>query len=362
MKHPLLLSSHLRHSLLILPLAGGAVLGRASDTYALTALILLFEPVIWWVAIHTSLWLFISHQKRLAIAFLLSAGAGLTLLNHPIHPPMAIEANVQINESLQEIKECYDTSEASTVPVRILQWHIDSSENLGLSSVELSRLQPDVLVLQGLSDRTIAEETAELMDGDVLYIPGTHFHPKTAIVVRGRFEACGDAETPWIWTPSSEQTGVMWMRPILAEAGPTPIALTHVASPFESGSVSTWHRQLEATIRTIRTTTTAIHSDKVIVLGSLAAPRNFHQLHQTMMASGLQEADLPASWPSGIHIAPLPGLIALDRLWTGPGWSFSNSRRIRALSQPRALIMTDLNPTTSISMESEASPQAQQKY
>ena len=352
-----MLSTHLRHGLLILPLAGGAVLGKIGDTYALSALILLFEPILWWIAIHISIWLFIGQQKRLGIAFLLSTGAGLILLNHPIHPPNAIETDSQFTENLRELSQCYPSTEASSVPIRVLQWHIDESEALGLNAVEISRMQPDVLVLQGLSNSDIGEKIADLLDGEVLHIPASDTFPSTAIVVRGQFETCANNSKVWSSGRSQDLSGVIWIRPNLIEAGPTPIALVHVATPFETGSVNTWHRSIETTIGIIQATTSAIQSDKVIVLGSLAAPRNFHRLSRTMMESGLKESGVPASWPSGFKIAPLPGLIALDRLWTGSDWIYAQSRRIRTLSQSRALIMTDLNHTGSSGTATNANPQ-----
>ena len=151
------MSSHLRHGLLVLPLAGGAVLGKVSDTHPITALILLFEPMLWWAAIHISIWLFIKQQKRLGVSFLLSSAAGLMLLNHPIHRPVAIEASSQATDHLRELADCTQDTHTSSVPIRVLQWHVNESDDLGLNAVEISRLQPDVLVLQGLSNFEIAQ-------------------------------------------------------------------------------------------------------------------------------------------------------------------------------------------------------------
>ena len=230
--------------------------------------------MLWWAAIHISIWLFIKQQKRLGLSFLLSSAAGLMLLNHPIHRPVAIGASSQATDNLRELADCTQDHPHFLGPDSRTTMARECIRRLG---PECGRNQSSTTRCPGsckgslISTSLSKQRTSSTVKFSPFRLPIQRLlQPSWFVVTSIPVER---PDKTLSFGHSNHQTGIIWMRPILSEAGPTPIALVHIATPFESGSIYTWHRNIEQSIATIRATTSTIQNHKTIVLGSFAAPQ-----------------------------------------------------------------------------------------
>jgi hypothetical protein len=336
------LSSTQRQALLVLPVAAGAVLGKLSDSTLISSVLLLAEPLIWLAAVHLLLYLLFTRREGIALGFLLSAGIGIMLLHVPIGATTPAAASQGLaSDSLPGLADCVEPESLSPVPIRALQWTLDPNRELQLDAEGISRLQPDLVLLSGLAQPALADHLAQLLGGEAIHLVGD---PETSLVIRGHFMDCGTDHTSWSMRPDPGDQSLVLFMADLAEAGPTPILSVQVGGPHSLGDLEPWHEDLGQARTGVAEVIRALGSEKLVTLGDFAAPRSFRALGAAMEAVGSSEAELPASWPSGLGPVPMPGLHALDRLWFGGAWTHQESRKVRVPSQPRALILTDLQP------------------
>jgi hypothetical protein len=339
------LSSTFRQALLVLPVAGGAVLGKLSDSTPASAALLLVEPLFWLAAVHILLFLLFSRRERMALAFLLSSSTGLILLHIPLgsyNSPVGTQ--VIESSTLTPLVDCTGQQDISPVPIRVLQWTIDAEHEIPLSALEISRMQPDLVLFSGLPRTDLADELATLLGGEAVHTQGNPGQPNTSLVIRGHFLECGSESESWSMASNSDDSSMVMYMADLVEAGPTPILAVQIGSPGSLGDLAPWHQRLTRAQVGIAQIKRTLGFEKLVTLGDFGAPRSFQGLSSTLESVGLSEAELPASWPSGLGIAPLPGLHAFDRLWYGGAWMHQDSRKVRVLSQSRAMILTDLMP------------------
>jgi len=212
-----------------------------------------------------------------------------------------------------------------------------------LDAVQLSRLQPDIVLLHGLTKSDLAEQIAENLEGEALHIASAD-GAFTSVIIRGQFETCGTGQKYWTTQSNTEGVELVLAMPNLAEAGPTPVLVVEVDTPSGPSDIRHWHDRVGTAQHGVQSLTQSISTSNLVVVGDFAAPRSFRSLQSTLSGAGLIEAEVPASWPAGGGIFPLPGLHAFDRLWTGPAWSHQQSRRVRVLTQSRSLLVSDLMP------------------
>jgi hypothetical protein len=138
---------------------------------------------------------------------------------------------------------------------------------------------------------------------------------------------------------AGEQARAVLTFPEIQGAGVVPFLAVHLSEPGAPSSWSGWSSRLIDSAVKIGEFGHRIDPRRLVVAGDFATPRTFRGVAAPLIGAGLQEVALPATWP-----APLVGLHALDRVWTGPLWRPLTTRQLAQSGHSRNPVLVELAP------------------
>ncbi len=288
-------------------------------------------------------WLLLDRHPRTAITTLSGfVMAGLLLRMPPdIHPPSPSKESWAA-----DLRGCALLPEPARQAVRVLSWTLDAQQPAPTAE-SILRERPDIAVLVGLNDPAVAESVASQLGGEALYLPGGQVQDGISLIVRGVFQYCAGRDDSWeipFASGDGERARAILTFPEVAGAGVVPFVAVKLPGPGASSTWSTWPARVADGAQLLGSLSTSIGPRRLVIAGDFGAPRTFHDLAAPLLGAGLMEVPVPPSWPAHVGPVPLPGLHALDRVWTGGAWRPQEVRRGAPNGQRRAPIVVSLAP------------------
>lgn len=322
--------------LLLAPALVGALTAWSGAPSPAAALVLWVEPVLFFLVVHGLAWLL--WERRWMPALGLATGALLagTILRVPpvADPPTSTEA-----PWARALRGCTKLPESVRSPVRVLTWTLDAGP-VDLSVVEDRHV--DLAILSGLHDPSAARALADRIHGEALILPATDTSDSLALVVRGAFQYCQGHDDSWevpLPVEAGERARAVLTFPEVQGAGVVPFLAVQMQGLGELSTWPGWSERLVQGARQLGDLTHALGPRRMVIAGDFGAPRTFRALASPLLGAGLREVPVPASWP-----APLVGLHALDRVWTGGAWQPLATARLPAHGHSRTPVVVDLAP------------------
>ena len=322
----------------------GATTAWVGARTPLAAAVLWAEPFLLFVGLYIAGWLLLDRRWLAAAATMVGFIAGGLIQRVP---PVAQPPDPAAESWASELRGCSILPEAVKRPVRVLTWTLDSDgPTPGVAS--LLKQEADIAVLVGLRDPVVAEALAAGINGEALYLPAAQREDGMALVVRGVFQYCSGREDSWeVHLPGAEgeEARAVLTFPEVQGAGVVPLLAVQLSGPGEARSWGSWPTQISDSAQIIGSLSHALGPRRVVVAGDFGVPRTFRETAAPLMGAGLAEVPVPASWPTRLGPVDLPGLHALDRVWTGGAWNALAAHRTRSpRGHSRSPIVVDLAP------------------
>ena len=322
--------------LLLGPALLGALTAWSGDRSPLAALVLWAEPLLLFGALYTLGWLLWDRRPLPALALILGGVAGGAILRVPPVGSSPVAAEPPWAERL---RGCTKLPDPVRQPIRVLTWTMDDST---ATLADFRERHVDLAILVGLESPRLAEQWADDIRGEALFLPATATSESMALVVRGAFQYCAGKEDSWdipLPVGEGERGRAVLTFPEIQDAGVVPFVAVQMPQPGAPGSWSGWSSRLVDSAQTIGALSHTLDPRRVVVAGDFHAPRTFRELAAPLLGAGLTEVKVPASWPG-----PTAGLHALDRVWTGGAWRPLSTWRLSAQGHSRAPLLVDLAP------------------
>jgi len=326
---------------------GPALLGAATAWVGarapIAAAVLWAEPALLFLGVYLVGWMALERRWLGAAATVIGFSAGGLIQRVP---PVAEPPEPATGAWAAELRGCTILPEAVRRPIRILTWTLDPHGPTP-SVTRLIREDVDLVVLVGLPDPTVAEALAAGINGEALYIPGPDLDDGMALIVRGVFQYCGGREDSWeVALPGAEGEAARAVLtfPEVQGAGVVPFVAVQLSGPGDASSWGKWPAQISESAQIIGGLSHALGARRVVVAGYFGVPRTFRETAGALIGAGLEEVPVPASWPAHLGPVDLPGLHALDRVWTGGAWQPLAARDLSSAGHSRSPIVVDLAP------------------
>ena len=325
---------------LLLPAIIGTtvLIARAGDAHRTSAILLLLEPVAWVAGIWSIYAAFSIGRRRLAgslmIAVIVSAILLRVVETGPIPPG-------QPPATLSRLKACARILPLPTAPIRLVQWHVSANEVQGIAEVVLG-VHPDLVVLTGAPDDTVAEAVASGMGGGRVALQT----PEGAALffTRGVFQNCGD-DDGWTHVPTSGSASAFVFAGV-PPATTLPILLVQAPSPL---SEPRYDSAAAAELSGAATFASELASSLLVVLADGPSASTARGLDRALRPSGLTNAANLPNWPTSLVGVPWPvPLHPFDRAWAASAWGRRESRLLRGADTQRHGVLTELSPSLAL--------------
>ncbi len=310
----------------------------------LAAAVLWAEPALMFLGIYLVGWMALERRWLGAAATLVGFSAGGLIQRIP---PSAETPRSAGEAWAAELRGCSILPEAVRRPVRILTWTLDPYGPTP-STDRLLHEDVDLVVLVGLSDPAMAEALAAGINGESLYIPGPDRSDGMALIVRGVFQYCSGREDSWeVAMPGAEGEAARAVLtfPEIQGAGVVPFLAVQLSGLGAATSWNEWPAQVQDSAQIIGGLSHSLGPRRVVVAGDFGVPRTFRDAASPLIGAGLKEVMVPASWPAQVGPIALPGLHALDRVWTGGAWQPLSAYDLPSAGHSRSPIVVDLAPS-----------------
>jgi hypothetical protein len=322
--------------LLLVPALVGALTAWTGVRSTLAALLLWSEPLVLFGLLYLLGWLLWERRLLPALGLCVGSLAGGAILRVP---PEAIAPDDTTNDWARQLRGCTKLPDPVRQPIRVLTWTLDDGP---ISLDEVRRHDVDLAVLVGLDAPEVAESWAKEVRGEAMILPATSTSERMALVVRGAFQYCDGNRDVWdipLPTGPGERARAVLTFPEIQGAGVVPFVAVQLPGMGDAPGWAGWADRLVRSTESIGALSQTLGPNRLVVAGDFGAPRTFRELASPLLGVGLHEVQVPASWPAGV-----PGLHALDRVWTGNAWRPLATWRLDAGTQSRAPLLVDLAP------------------
>lgn len=341
-------SSRLQAAPLVLTGAAlGLLVAIGRDRVAPTALALWLEPFWLVFGVYGVLVLAVGGRGRAALGAalglaLLLVGARVPLV-HPVaaaNPPGWASA----------LRGCALLPDPVRAPIRLMLWTVDPRHPPSLDNTTLEA-HPDLVLLTGSSDTTLAAALQGALGGEVMTLTGDRPESGMILAVRGAFQYCGGDDDHWVQDLPGDGGGsrIALAFPEIADVGVVPLVAVQVSGPGGPGGWLSWPDRLAQATASVAGLADTLGARRMVLAGDLHAPRTFRALSDGLRAAGLLSMPAPPNWPASLP-GGLPGLSLhpLDQVWAGAAWSSSGSRAMDPRGQRRAPVIVDLSPNSGV--------------
>lgn len=309
-------------------------MGWSADRAWWSAALLHLEPLLV-VAVLFATYLALMAGRR-ARGFAIAGGglAGFSLMGLPA---TVSPATPPAPEWAAPVAACAGGMRAPVDDFRLLQWTLDADTSGEEVRRLVSMLAPGVTVLHGVRDARLVRAIASENGAEPLWI--SQGETGLAILTTGVFHLCRDAD---LWGDAQDDPyGAALVFVGVTPDTTFPLVVGRLPGP---GQPLAWGARMEEAQGGLAALLGALQVPTAIVAADASAPWSYRWLDGRMVALGLRPLRVPPSWPA--HLGPLPALPLhpYDRLWAGPAWTTTSSRRVAARTGARAPILTELTP------------------
>lgn len=308
--------------------ATGAFAGWYADGAFFSTLLLLWEPVIWVLAVWAVWAAWVKGRRGLATG-LASGGLAAALAAHlPAAPPEP--EGMDAAPFVRSVRSCIRGLRLPTGRVRLLQWTVD--QEVPTLATTITDAAPDVAVVYGPLSDTMVEAVVAGVGGEHLVIAGEE--APIHLFVRGVFNLCGD-EDRWVDRPApGADVGLVFVG--LEEGSAFPLLTVRLPEP---GALPDWAVAGAHARGAVRATIDALQSSTLVVSVSAPLPLGAPRLARTLRVVGLTPFARPLDWPTW---SPLR-LHAFDQVWGAEGWLGAGAETVRG-GGSRDAVITQIGP------------------
>ncbi len=355
-----------------------------AETHLLSLLVLLLEPLIWFLLGAACLYALV--ERRWAIA--LVAGWALTALavslRQPVQPipppPFAPEAASPV------VRNCASLAKRPQGSLVVLTWNISDDAEV---TPDIVQSGADLVVLQEATAEQVEQVTSAVQeallvdysrqrvayyedqglvappidpeDPELLLPTAEGLHVATMggqglglIVRNGEFSYCGDQDRWPVELPAASGRvahgalvfATFERQGAIREYDLVPLMGLHLDRPASPLEMADWPERLTDSAQTIAGFVRALNSSNLIIAGDTNTHGTFRELPGAMKGAGLIAVPPRASWPARLLGIPALPLYQLDRVWHGTGWTTRDVRTLRGRGAHLGVLAT-LDPVQS---------------
>jgi hypothetical protein len=320
----------------LVPALAGALVAWLGVRSSVAALVLWAEPLMLFGLLYALGWLLWERKLLPALGLSLGGLTGGAILRVP---PEVIPPVEHAGTWAEALRGCTKLPDPVRQPIRVLTWTLGDTDPV---LTEIQEQNVDLAILVGLNAPRLAEAWARQLRGEAMILPETPNAERMALVVRGAFQYCGGHNDVWevpLPTEQGERARAVLTFPEVQGAGVVPFVAVQLPQLGDLPTWSGWSERVVRSSEAIGALSRTLGPSRVVVAGDFGTPRTFREVASPLLGAGLHEVDVPASWP-----APIVGLHALDRVWTGSAWRPLAAWRLAAHGQSRAPLLVDLAP------------------
>lgn len=335
-------------SLLALLIFGGLYTGWLADESRMTALLLVWEPVIDLAGVLLAYALWSARYRSLAATLLLGTVCCFLAVRVPWPRPGYQEAEYP-PRWVEEVQGCLPAIPPPQERFQLLQWSFDGWSADGGARRQIldvaTSIRPDLLVLSGVPDEELGEQLLIELGGEYRVDPPEAGSRGRLVLTRGAFSICG-GDDAWFQGRDSYQ----FVR--LSEQTTAPLMLTE--QPGAWGG-ERWEEN-RAAWRRLQQTTAILHSASTLLLADAPVLPTWRHTGEAMQRIRLLSAPTVPNWPASAAGLPMLPLHPADRLWVGRAWRVQSTRRLDAAGAGRAPLLHVIEPDTETALLRGASP------
>ena len=355
-----------------------------AETHLLSLLVLLLEPLLWFLLGAACLYALVERRWGLALV----AGWALTALavslRQPVAPvpppPFAPEAASPV------VRNCASLAQKPQGPLSVLTWNI--SGDVGVAP-DIVQSGADLVVLQEATAERVQQVTAAVQeallvdysrqrlafyeeqgleappldpeDTEIVLPTAEGLHVDTMngqglglIVRNGEFSYCGDQDRWPVELPAAGGRlahgalvfATFERQGAIRDYDLVPLLGLHMDRPTSPVEMAGWPERLTDNAETIAGFVRALNSSNLIIAGDTNTHGTFRELPGALKGAGLIAVPPRASWPARLLGIPALPLFQLDRVWHGPGWTTRDVRTLRGRGGHLGVLAT-LDPVQS---------------
>ena len=310
-------------TLLALLIGAGMFTGWLADESRITALVLIWEPVLDLCGVLLAYALWARRYRYPAATLLAGTMCSFLAVRLPWPPPGDQEAEFPPRWA-DNVQTCLPAIPPPKERFQVLQWTVDATTPPAAVISVAVATRPEVVVLSGTTDREIGDRLVEELGGEYqIDPPEGEEMPGRLVFTRGAFNICGrEVDSEDVWT--HEHTALRFVH--FSQESVVPLFTTTQPGAWSrerwEDTRTGWHRaqQLAA----------LLYSPSMLVIVDAPVLPTWRHTNSAMQRIKLFPAPSVPNWPMRLGPLPMLPLHPLDRLWVGSALRVQSTRRLPA--------------------------------
>lgn len=321
----------LSSTLVVVCLSLGAAAGLLADRTLPSMVILMLEPLIWFVLLSLAGAALVVRPRR--SLFATGALSGLVLFAGLVRFPDATSHMPPPSDEVpRDLRRIVRALDLPAQPVRVATWNAGGRPAMDAPLHEL-----DLLVVQ--DSRSASREPD---GGRILFAPTGQDRGMSVVVPRGRFSSLGDRGT-WLRfkLPAGEAVFAVAELP----SGQLPVLAMDLEGPGSASLSLDWPARLQASAEELSHIAHALGSAGLVMVGDTSTHDTFRYALRTLGSTAMHPVPARPTWPGRWLGLPGPALYRPQRAWVARAWSLDRQHTERWPGSHKALVM-ELSPRT----------------